>query len=146
MVLIRIWSIMPQVIRRSKISVEDSSWPLFVCRPFCVLVLHNLVQVSKRTSTSKERYLRRPHALQSVLAPSGPRRHSGVSALLQLWHLPGGAARCGYKVSGDKHNMGWYLTPRLGGLLLVSRAAKAFPLASSWKGFWPSCSYPLIGR
>lgn len=44
--------------------------------------------------------LRKPHALQSVLAPSGPLRHSGVSALLQLWHLPGGAALCfNYKVS-----------------------------------------------
>lgn len=29
-------------------------------------------------------YSRRPQALHRVLAPSGPRRHSGVSALLQL--------------------------------------------------------------
>lgn len=28
-------------------------------------------------------------------APSGPRRHSGVSARLQLWQRPGGAARYG---------------------------------------------------
>lgn len=35
----------------------------------------------------------KPQALQSVLAPSGPRRHSGVSARLQLWQRPGGAAR-----------------------------------------------------
>ena len=27
--------------------------------------------------------VRSPHALQSVLAPSGPRRHSGVSLILQ---------------------------------------------------------------
>lgn len=31
--------------------------------------------------------LRNPHALQSVRAPSGPRRHSGVSVVLQEWHF-----------------------------------------------------------
>lgn len=38
-------------------------------------------------------YLRSPHALHSVRAPSGPRRHSGVSRMLHEWHLPGGVAR-----------------------------------------------------
>lgn len=30
--------------------------------------------------------LRSPQALHKVLAPSGPRRHSGVSVVLQEWH------------------------------------------------------------
>ena len=49
---------------------------------------------SNWTVSGVERHERKPQALQSVRAPSGPRRHSGVSARLQLWHRPGGAALC----------------------------------------------------
>lgn len=37
--------------------------------------------------------LRKPQALQSVLAPSGPRLHSGVSEILQEWQRPWNVAR-----------------------------------------------------
>ena len=46
--------------------------------------------------------VRSPHALQSVRAPSGPRRHSGVSRMLHEWHLPGGVARCKLKSTSTK--------------------------------------------
>jgi hypothetical protein len=45
------------------------------------------------TGFSQDRNLRSPHALQRVFDPSGPRRHCPVSALLQLWHRPGGIKR-----------------------------------------------------
>ncbi len=44
---------------------------------------------------------RNPQALHKVRAPSGPRRHSGVSARLQLWHRPGGAALYGKSAWAD---------------------------------------------
>lgn len=40
-----------------------------------------------------ENDIRKPHALHNVRAPSGPRRHSGVSRMLHEWHFPGGVAR-----------------------------------------------------
>jgi hypothetical protein len=54
---------------------------------FFSLLLHSLCQ----TSPCWE--IRKPQALHSVRAPSGPRRHSGVCWILQLWQCPGGAAR-----------------------------------------------------
>lgn len=42
-----------------------------------------------RTSLAKCR----PHALHSVRAPSGPRRHSGVSEVPHDWQAPGAGAR-----------------------------------------------------
>ena len=58
---------------------------------------------------------RRPQALQRVRAPSGPLLHSGVSARLQLWHLPGAAAR--YLVLADvlaESNRNTYASTLLG--------------------------------
>ena len=49
---------------------------------------------SREVSNQMEKDVRSPQALQRVRAPSGPLRHSGVSALLQLWQRPGGALRC----------------------------------------------------
>lgn len=103
--------------------------------------------------------LRRPHALHRVLAPSGPRRHSGVSALLQLWHLPGGAARLttsaaalkrGVVAGGSGGPPAWAaveLTPlRFFGSGPAKPPAPPVPpppLPCSWKPFPDSsCSYP----
>jgi hypothetical protein len=45
--------------------------------------------------------IRKPHALQSVLAPSGPRRHSGVSLELHELHCSLGLSRCLLPVIDD---------------------------------------------
>lgn len=38
---------------------------------------------NKKKHSELKKYSRKPHALQRVLAPSGPLRHSGVSVVLQ---------------------------------------------------------------
>jgi hypothetical protein len=75
---------------RSKVRAPNRGFPAHLTSEFrvvCSMLIFYMVRVYAFS-------LRRPQALHNVLAPSGPRRHSGVSARLQLWHRPGGAARC----------------------------------------------------
>ena len=53
---------------------------------------------SARLRTSFEKC--RPHALHNVRAPSGPRRHSGVSLFPHEWHTPGAGARLRFRYLG----------------------------------------------
>lgn len=64
--------------------------------PFVLSLLPSLMLVWVR------RDIRRPQALHNVLAPSGPRRHSGVCSMEQLRHFPGGAARFRQSVNVPK--------------------------------------------
>jgi hypothetical protein len=52
----------------------------FVALPHELGVVCSVVRECERAECGH--YLRSPHALQSVRAPSGPRRHSGVSRIL----------------------------------------------------------------
>ena len=52
--------------------------------------------VRRRTSLAKCK----PQALHSVRAPSGPRRHSGVSLWPHEWHTPGAGARLRFRYFG----------------------------------------------
>ena len=51
------------------------------------IICIRLQSVKKRRCfwNKQKKTLRRPHALHNVLAPSGPRRHSGVSVVWQEW-------------------------------------------------------------
>lgn len=67
------------------IRLRIPKWP--ISHKFCIICTNNNVNTIWIIRQMHPSYLRKPHALHNVLAPSGPLLHSGVSVVWHEWHL-----------------------------------------------------------